>query len=110
MSLFTHRATLRYRGEPAGVDRDGNPIVGPPREVVSPAWWEVRSTTEDGDGKTLVIDGYWLYLPESTRLTALDSVDLPGLGVFEVDGEPGIQPGGFVVPGCVMAPLRRARG
>lgn len=112
MSLFTETAGLKYPGEPTGeYDDYGNPIIGEPSTVASPAWWEPRSSGEATNAQQQVTSGYWLYLPEGTDLSAVDAVELPLGGLeYEVDGEPGSQPGGFIVDGYVRTAVRRVTG
>ena len=109
MSLFTHTAYLKRAGEPGGYDDWGNPIPGEPTRDATPAWWEPRESTEAADASQQVVSGYWLYLPEDTDLTAYDAVELAGVD-YEVQGEPGRQPGGFIVEGYVKAAVRRVAG
>ena len=112
MSLFTEVAGLVLRGGPTGdFDEDGNPIFAPPTTVETPAWWEPRESGEDVEAKQQVTSGYWLYLPEHTDLSAVDAVEIPfGGTLYEVDGEPGRQPGGFIVEGYVKTAVKRVTG
>lgn len=111
MSLFTHTAGLRRRGAKIGEDDRGNDVFGPPTKTPTPAWWEPRESGEATVAQEQVVSGYWLYLPEGTDLTAVDAVELPiGGPAYEVEGEPGHQPGGFVVEGYVKAAVRRVTG
>lgn len=110
--LFTETITLHEPGTPSGKnDRYGKPILDPPHDYTAPAWFELAETSENEDNAATVIDGYWIYLPDTwRRMTAQWEVTLPGVGRFRIDGEPGYQPGGFALAGYVRARLRRARG
>lgn len=112
MSLFTEVAGLVYRGEPTGdFDEDGNPVFAPSRTVEVAAWWEPRESSENVEARQQVTSGYWLYLPEHTDLSAVDAVEIPAGGPrYEVDGEPGRQPGGFIVEGFVKTAVERVTG
>jgi hypothetical protein len=108
--LFSQTAVLRYAGGPTGdYDDYGNPTVGERHEVPTPAWWEPRTSGEQTVAQQQVTSGYWLYLPEHTDLTAVDAVILMG-EEYEVDGEPGRQPGGFVIEGYVKTAVKRVTG
>ena len=109
MSLFTESVTLRFRGEKTGEDDYGNDVYGPPRDESWPAWWEPRTSGEDTAAREQVTSGYWLYLPDDAPLDAADAVVLYG-DEYHVDGEPGRQPGGFVVDGYIRAALTRVTG
>lgn len=112
MSLFTEVAGLVLRGGPTGeFDEDGNPIYAPARTVESPAWWEPRESGEDVNAKDQITSGFWLYLPEHTDLTAVDAVKIPFDGPrYEVVGDPGRQPGGFIVEGFVKTAVELVKG
>lgn len=112
MSLFTARATLHLRAEQTGEGRHGTPIYGPPTDVESPAWWEPRTSSEDTAAREQYVDGYWLYLPEDAPVTGADAVTLHGVldQRMEVDGQPGYQPGGFVVEGYIRVAVKRVSG
>lgn len=135
--LFTEQAVLRYAGQSTGAYDDlGNPVLGPPTEATWPAWWEPRTSSESQDQQDQQISGVWLYLPGSALdlaagltfhgtqpdqapgeatvllaapLSSADAVVLAGVE-YEVDGEPGHQPGGFLVPSYQLAALRRVSG
>lgn len=105
--MFTEQVTIRTR-EVTGTDEYGSDVYGW-SETTSPAWWEPRTSGEQTDAREQVTSGYWLYLPPGTPLTAASQVVLDGVA-YEVDGEPGRQPGGFVVDGYVRAALKRVTG
>lgn len=116
-ALFSHTATLHLPGQPTGgLDRYNQPVVGDPQDVTSPAWWEPRTASEDTDDAQQYVSGYWLYLPAGHPGAPLPpdaQVTLPlaaGPTRFDIDGEPGEQPAGFVVPGYVRVALERVTG
>lgn len=111
MSLFTERVDIEYAPELTDdFDKYGQPITLPARTKPDvPAWFEPRSSSEDVAAKDQQVDGYWLYLPLSEDLTTAERVRVYG-GWYEVEGEPGVQPGGFIVEGFVKAALTRWRG
>ena len=109
MNLFTGTAVLRSRGVVTGVDGYGNDLYGPGSDEPWPAWWEPRTSGEDTAAREQYVSGYWLYLPLGAPLTAADVVVLAGVE-YEVVGDPGAQPGGFVVEGYQLAALERVTG
>lgn len=111
MSLFSETVVLVKRGEKIGTDRYGRPEYGPSTRTTSPAWFEPGTATEDIAAREQYVSGYKLYLPVDADLTGSDAVELPGVhGEFQVDGEVGYQPGGFVVEGYQVAALQRVEG
>lgn len=111
MSLFTETATLRFRGEVVGEDDYGNDVYGPPIDEQWPAWWEPRSSGEDSTAREQVTSGYWLYLPLDAPIDAADAVVLDDPAAeYAVVGEPGRQPGGFIVEGYTRLALERVSG
>lgn len=112
MTLFTETVTLIKRGEKIGEDKYGRPEYGPPTRVDSPAWFErAGANEEDTRGREQYVTGYTLYLPVAADLRGSDAVALPGVpGEFQVDGEVGYQPAGFVVEGYQVAALQRVEG
>lgn len=110
MNLMTETVVLRFAGEPTGeYDDYGAPITGEPTDAPWPAWYEPRGSSEDTAAKDQQIDGYWVELPLDAPLEGADSVLIEGK-VYQVVGEPGRQPGGFIVPGFIKAAVERVRG
>jgi hypothetical protein len=107
MSLFTHQVTIRDRVLD-GEDEYGNDVYTTV-ERTSPAWWEPRTSGEQTDARVQVTSGYWVYLPDGEPLTASSQVELYGAW-YEVEGEPGWQPGGFTVDGFVKAAVTLVTG
>src|SRR5690625_6796562 len=109
MSLLTEIVVLRFRGEPTGeFDSRGRPILGPDRDEEWPAWYEPRGSTENVDAREQQIWGYWVYLPGDAPLSAADAVVIDGVE-YQVVGEPGRQPGGFLVDGYIQAAVQREK-
>lgn len=110
MSLFSESAVLVRRGQPTGeYDDYGNPIIGEPERVTTPAWFEQRNGQENTDARESSVANSWMYLPLNVSLAAVDRVEWDGR-TWEVDGEPGRQPGGFVVDGYQLVSIRRVTG
>jgi hypothetical protein len=110
MSLMTETVLLRFRGAPTGdFDDYGNAVVGPGHDELWPAWYEPRSSGEDVAAKDQQVYGYWVYLPLAAPLSGADVVVVDGVE-FQVVGEPGRQPGGFIVPGFIKAAVERVTG
>ena len=110
MSLFTETVKLRMRGgATGGYDEDGNPVYAPARDVPWPAWYEIRGSTEHEDAREQQIYGFWLYLPLEAPLAGADAVVIDGIE-YRVVGEPGRQPGGFIVDGYVRAAVGKVTG
>lgn len=110
MSLFTETVTLRFRGDATGEWDDlGNPIFGPDVDVSAPAWYEPRTSSEAVDAREQVTWGYTLYLPLDAPLSAVDSIVIAGTDYF-VKGEPGRQPGGFIVEGYQIVTVEKESG
>ncbi len=110
MSLFTETVILRRRGEPTGEYDDlGRPIIGPDQDEEWPAWYEVGSSSESTDARDRQVWGYVVYLPLDAPLASADAVVI-GSVEYQVIGEPGRQPGGFIVEGYVTAAVERVTG
>ncbi|MEW1964641.1 hypothetical protein AB0302_04495 [Micrococcus sp. NPDC078436] len=110
MQLMTETCQLVLRATPTGeYDDYGLPIIGGPETITVPCWYEPRGSSEETTAAEQQIDGYWIYLPLDTDLEAADAVRLAG-HEYQVVGEPGRQPGGFITPGFIRAALERVRG
>ena len=111
MNLMDQTLTLRFRGQTIEGEYDdyGNPVVGPPRDEEWPAWYEPRTSGEDTSAKDQQVFGYWVNLPLEAPLSAADAVVIEGIE-YQVDGEPGRQPGGFIVPGFIKAAVEKVTG
>lgn len=110
MNLMDQTVVLRFKGAPTGAYDDyGNAVVGPPRDESWAAWYEPRSSGEDTAAKDQQVYGYWVNLPLDAPLTAADAVVIGGVE-YQVVGEPGRQPGGFIVPGFIKAAVEKVTG
>lgn len=110
MDLMTETVTLRFAGAPTGAYDDyGNPVKGLPTNEVWRAWYEPRGSSEDTAAREQQVYGYWVYLPLTAPLDAADAVLIEGVA-YQVVGEPGRQPGGFIVPGFIKAAVERVTG
>lgn len=110
MMLFTETCELEFKGAPTGdYDDYGNPTYFPNNLAAQACWYEPRGSNEDTSEKDQQIFGYWLYLPLDAPLAAADSVKLMGIS-YQVIGEPGIQPGGFITPGFIKVALEKVTG
>ena len=119
MNLFTEPVGLRLRGDeiPDVFDDYGNATHGPGSTQVVFGWVEPRGSAETGDQQ---IYGYWVNLPYDAPLDAADAVvlfgaigaggELVGGQEYQVVGEPGRQPGGFLVEGFIKAAVERVTG
>lgn len=107
MSLFTEAVTV-LNATVTGVDDYGNDVIewiG----VESPCWLEQTNSTENTDSQEQTTANMRLYVPLSTPLTSFSRVEWGGF-TWDVNGEPGRQPGGFVVEGFQVAMLTRTEG
>lgn len=110
MSLFTETVLLRKRGEPTGdYDDLGNPIFGPDVDVSAPAWYEPRTSGENVAARDQQVWGYVVYLQLDAAVASADAVVIAGTE-YEVVGEPGRQPGGFIVEGYQTVNVEKATG
>lgn len=110
MSLMTETVVLRFRGGESGdFDDLGNPIREPDRDESWPCWLEPRGSTEHEDAREQQIWGYWVYLPGDAPLAGADAVVYLGVE-YQVVGEPGFQPGGFLVDSYVKAAIQKWTG
>jgi hypothetical protein len=119
---MTEPVGIRERGAPVPDEFDdyGNQVYGPSTTAVYYGWYEPRQSGEDTSAKEQQIDGYWVNLPLHAPLSASGAVvlfgavgddgQLSGGQEYQVVGEPGVQPGGFIVPGFIKAAVERVRG
>lgn len=121
MNLMTEPVGLKLKGAPVPGEYDdyGNPVHAPGSIELVYGWYEPRGSGEDTAAKDQQIYGYWVSLPLDAPLTGADAVILFGTeadGVlvggeeYQVVGEPGRQPGGFIVPGFIKAAVERVTG
>ena len=122
MNLMTEPIGLKLRGEPlpGQFDDYGNPVHGEGSVSVVYGWYEPRTSGEDTSAKDQQVSGYWLHLALDAPLSGADAVvlfgtvgddgQLVGGEEYQVVGEPGRQPAGFLVPGFIKAAVERVTG
>ena len=122
MNLMTEPVGLKLRGAavPGQFDDYGNQVYGPAAVSVVYGWYEPRTSGEDTSAKEQQVDGYWVHLPLDAPLSGADAVvlfgtvagngELVGGEDFQVVGQPGRQPAGFLVPGFVKAAVEKVTG
>lgn len=108
-ALFTETVTLMSR-QKVGTDDLNNDLFEWVQED-SPAWVELRQGTENTDARESSTANSWVYLPLEVvlPLRAVSKVVWDGRE-WDVDGEPGLQPGGFVVEGYQQLSIKRVTG
>lgn len=108
-ALFTETVTLLSR-EKTGVDELNNAVYDWV-QADSPAWVETGPGTENTQARESSTATSTMYLPLETLLpvTAVGKVVWRGKE-WEIAGEVGEQPGGFVVDGYQVAALQRVTG
>ena len=110
MSLFTETVDLKIRGGKTGdYDARGNPIYKPDRTETVPAWYEPRDSTEAVVAQDQQVWGFWLYLPGDTEMDDVYAVMIRG-AEYHIVGEPGFQPGGFIVDSYFRLAVERTTG
>lgn len=106
-SLFTETVKLRSR---AKVGQDGlNNDVYDWVEKPSPAWVEIGQGTENDDRRETSEATSTVYLPLEAEVTAVSQVVWNGQ-LWDIVGDPGVQPGGFVVDGYLKLGIKRVTG
>lgn len=122
MNLMTEPVGLRLRGAPVEGEFDdyGNQVFGPDTVAVYFGWYEPKSSGENMSAQEQQIYGYWVSLPLDAPLSGADAVvlfgalndagELVGGEDYQVTGQPGSQPGGFLVPGFIKAAVDRVTG
>lgn len=107
MSLFTETVTLLNQ-QIVGQDSYGNDLTDWVSEE-SPAWCEQRNSTETLNANEQTTASMLLYLPLTAVLSHPDKVVWGGFE-WGVTGEPGRQPGGFIVDGFQVVSITRVKG
>lgn len=107
MSLFTETVGLRSRSK-VGTD-DLNNDVYDWVETPSPAWVEMGQGTEDTDRRETSEITNTVYLPLEAQVSAVSQVRWNAT-LWEVVGDPGVQPGGFVVEGYQKLGIKKVSG
>jgi hypothetical protein len=107
VSLFTETVTLLAQ-QVVGEDAYGNDLVDWV-QAVSPAWLEQRNSTETLNANEQTTASMLLYLPLAAPLSHPDRVVWDGRE-WHVSGQPGRQPGGFIVEGYQVVSIERTEG
>jgi hypothetical protein len=122
MNLMTEPVGLKLRGEPLPDQFDdyGNQVYGPANVSVVYGWYEPRTSGENTAAADQQISGYWVHLPLDAPLAGADAVvlfgavgddgQLVGGDDYQVVGQPGRQPGGFLVKGFIKAAVEKVTG
>lgn len=106
-TLFTEVVTLKSRLV-VGQDALNNDVYDWVR-TESPAWVELGPGTEDDNARETTEATSTVYLPIDAVVEAVSEVEWGG-HTWSVEGEPGVQPGGFVVAGYKKLGIKRVRG
>lgn len=107
MTLFTETVGLRSRTK-VGKDELNNDILDWV-EVDSPAWVEIGQGSEDTNQRETSEATSTVYLPLEAVVTAVSEVRWNGV-LWQVVGDPGVQPGGFVVEGYIRLGIKKVTG
>jgi len=106
-ALFTETVGLRSR-QKVGLDELNNDVYDWV-EVDSPAWVEIGQGSENDDRRETSEVTSTVYLPLEAEVTAVSEVRWGGR-LWQVVGDPGVQPGGFVVEGYKRLGIKRVTG
>jgi hypothetical protein len=106
-ALFTETVTLRTRKK---VGRDAlNVDLYEWVDTPSPAWVEIGQGTENTDHRESSEATSTVYLPLEAPVAAVSELTWNGQK-WQVVGDPGVQPGGFVVDGYQKLGIKRVTG
>lgn len=90
---FGLTVTLTTLGEPTGRDEYGKNTYTPTdTDVPGCGFAPATSIENQAQGQDAVLTPATLYMPTGTDVSAIDSITVPGYGMFEVDGEPEVWP------------------
>ena len=106
-ALFTETVTLMSR-EATGDDGLGNDTYEWVQED-SPAWVEIGQGTENTNQRETSEATSTVYLPLGAEVEAVSMIVWNGRE-WDVVGDPGVQPGGFVVDGYIRIGIKRVTG
>lgn len=107
MNLFTETVGLIGR-QKTGTD-DLNNAIYESVETSSPAWVEIGTGTEDTDRRESSEATSTVYLPLDAPVAAVSKIRWNDQ-LWDVVGDPGVQPGGFVVDGYQKLGIKRVTG
>lgn len=85
---YTITVTFLIKGTPTGVDADGNDEYTPTPLVVPGCVYAPGGSTETLGNQDTVVTQPTLYVPAGTVLGVIDQAVIPGVGTFDVDGDP----------------------
>lgn len=109
MSLFTEVVVLRSRQVVGRDDLNNDTYAWVEEEC--PAWVEIGQGTEDTNSRETSTATSTAYLPLDTPLPVEAVSEVRWAGeLWEVAGEPGLQPGGFTVEGYRRIGIKRVTG
>lgn len=106
-ALFSEVVGLRSR-QKTGTD-DLNNDAYDWAEVDSPAWVELGQGSEQTDRRETSDATSTVYLPLEADVSAVSEVRWNGV-IWQVAGEPGVQPGGFMVDGYKQIGIKKVTG
>ena len=108
MSLFTE-TVVPLKRTVTGEDEYGNDITEMVPQDSQPAWLEQVNSTETVAQNEQTTARMVLYLPLGVDVAFFDGIRWGGFD-WSISGEPGRQPGGFVVEGYQVVALTRTKG
>lgn len=106
-SLFTETVALENR-QVVGRDDYGNDVYEWV-ETASPAWLQQSNGQESTDAREQSVANMLLFLPLGAEISATSRVRWGGAR-WEVFGDPGRQPGGFIVAGYQVVAIKKVTG
>lgn len=106
-ALFSEVVGLRSR-QKVGTDELNNDVYDWV-ETPSPAWVEIGQGSENDDRRETSEATSTVYLPLEAEIAAVGEVRWNGT-VWQVVGDPGTQPGGFIVEGYKQLGIKRVTG
>lgn len=106
-ALFSEVVGLRSR-QKVGTD-DLNNDTYDWVETPSPAWVEMGQGTENTDQRETSDIANTVYLPLEAEVAAVSEIRWNG-AVWQVVGDPGVQPGGFTLDGYKRLGIKKVTG
>lgn len=106
--------TFIRKGTPTGRDARGNDMFTPVSTDVAGCLFAPATSSEVTLGGDTVTTPATVYAPTGTEVSAIDQIDVPGYGLFEVDGTPEVWPAnpftGWQPPRNVVIRLKQVTG
>ena len=109
MSLFSEMVELVKRPEVVGHDSVNDPIYGEPKPVQAAGWVDKAVNGEILDRRETLTEAFTLYLDGLVDLAGVDTIRYRD-GVYQIEGEPARQAGGFIVGAYTVVPLSKVEG